>query len=240
MTLADNFRRTTDVWINAATSGPQVRAWLAADVDANVAEMVAAGLVSPRYRRFVDGVEDAPNAAVILNREGSGSIRYQFSAMAEAATFALNYAVSHSPVASGAYQRAWFFLVNGAPFTNPDFTQLPLGAEIILTNHMAYHRKIDVGGMRISVSPQIIEQTRQAVMRAYPFIDAQRQFITIPGGYVLRGRAVRSGLSYDKKSRAKPVSKRYIQVAPPRSTRRADSRAGEMMTYPALVMRELV
>lgn len=242
MSLADNCRRTFDVMVARATTGAEVRAFIAAEADRNVRKLIAAGAVPPAYRRFVNGVENAPNETVLVNAAGSGSIRYQFSNMAEAAGFALQYAIAHSPRQSGAYANAWYLLVNGTPYTSTDLRALPLGAEVIVTNHMDYHRKIDVGGMRMSVAPQIVEATRQAVMRKFPNVTAERRFITIPGGYVLRGRAFRSGISYDAKTKAKGAKPkdRYFQLHPRKATNRADARRGEVMTYPSLVLTESV
>jgi hypothetical protein len=231
--LAANFKRTVDVRVAQATTGPAIRAFIAAAAERNVAELVASGSASPLFRRFVDGVENAPNESVRINTAGTGIIRYQFSSMSEAAAFALNFAVTHSPRLSGEYADSWFLLVDTKPWTG-DLRSLPLGAEVTLTNNADYHRKVDVGGMRMKVAPQIVEQTRQAVMRKYPGITAERIFITIPGGYVLKGRAVRSGLSYDKKT------KRFFQREAPRTTRRSDARKGEIMTYPSLAMYEKI
>lgn len=249
MSLADNFQRTYGVWVNDATSGVEVRAWLAAEADSNVAAMIAADDVAPNYRRFVDGVENAPNEAVTINAAGTGSILYAFSNMAEAAGFALDFAISHSPKLSGDYAASWYLLVDGQPYASADLMAIPLGAEVIVSNYRPYHRKIDVGGMRMDVAPQIVEATRQAVMRKFPGISAERKFITIPGGYVLgsgttgRARAIRSGISYDKKTKAPkgtPLKSRYFQLHPARKTNRSDARKGEEMTYPSLVMNEAI
>lgn len=230
MSFATNFRRTYEVMV-ARQTGPDVRQFLSDRSDAAVGQLIAAGAASPLYRRFVNGVEDA--AGNTINLRG-GSIRTVFSSMAEAAGFALQFAMDRSPVKSGAYRESWYLLVNTVPYGSADLRSIPLGAEVTLSNFADYARKIDVGGQRMSVAPQIVEATRQAVQRKFPGITCERVFITIPGGYVLKGRAVRSGISYDKKT------KTYFQKFIPKATNRADSRRGEVMTYPSLVMTERV
>lgn len=238
MSLLANFRRSYDLMVGATITGPEVRQFVADDVAASVQGMIQAG-ASPRYRQFVNGVENAPLTS--LKFDGTSTIRTVFSSLAEAGAFALEFAVAHSPRLSGEYADNWFFLVDTVPWGR-DLSGIPFGAELALTNRSDYHRKIDVGGMRMSVAPQIIEATRQAVMRKFPGIIAERLFIQISNGYVLKGRAIRSGISYDKKlaGKRKDKSAGYIQRSAPTQTNRKDSRAGEMMTYPTLVMHEPV
>ncbi|MDR3474427.1 MAG: hypothetical protein P4M09_22490 [Devosia sp.] len=228
MSLGATFRRSVTILVDR-TAGPDAAAKRVGEVArASVAELVRAGAASPSYRRFVDGVAGAPEETVRLD---GGTITYLFSRLSEAAAFALDYAVSHSPARRGTYRNSWFLIVDGKPYTGPIAAIQP-GAEVALTNSQPYHRKIDVGGQKMSVPPGIVEATRQAVLRKFGGIDAQRVFLTLPGGYVLKGHAYRSGLTYDKKGKA--YVRRHARVA----TNRADSRKGEAMTYPALVMTE--
>lgn len=235
--LAENFRTRTTLMVSQATTGKQVQQFIAAEASARVGELIASGSASPIYRRFVNGSENAPNDTIRL--DGTGTISYLFSNMAEAVGFALDYAIKHSPRDSGAFIAKWYLLVDTVPFVSADLLSIKPGAEVTLTNNADYFRKIDVGGMRMRVAPQIVEATRQAVMRKFPNITAVRRFITIPGGYVLKGHAFRSGISYDKKLKGNQRSK-YFQAFARKKTNRADSRAGQIMTYPALIMYETV
>lgn len=235
--LAENFRTRTTLMVDQATTGKQVQQFIANEANARVAELIASGSASPIYRRFVNGSENAPNDTIRL--DGTGTISYLFSNMAEAAGFALDYAIKHSPRDSGDFISRWYLLVNGQPFVSADLLSIKPGSEVTLSNNADFFRKLDVGGMQMRVAPQIVEATRQAVMRKFPAITAVRRFITIPGGYVLKGHAFRSGISYDKKLKGNQRSK-YFQRFARRATDRADSRAGEVMTYPALIMYEAV
>jgi hypothetical protein len=118
--------------------------------------------------------------------------------------------------------------VGGVPWTQP-LEDIPPNAEVGITNISDYARKIDVGGMRMSVPPNIVETVRQLCQRKYPAFLFERIFVTIPGGYILRGRAVRSGLSFDKR-------RGFFQSSPRRPTNRTDARAGQRLTYPSLII----
>jgi hypothetical protein len=71
--------------------------------------------------------------------------------------------------------------------------------------------------MKMRVPHQIIESGRRAVMAIWGnMIDARRTMITIPGGYILKGK-------FKRGVRAK--SRRKLQ---------RDTQAGQQMTYPTL------
>lgn len=235
MTFATNFRRTYEVMV-ARQTGPEVAQFLADRAEDAALELIATRAASPQFRRMVNGLPASQGVLPgqsLIKLDGTGSIRYVFSSMAAAAAFALEFAVNHSPRLSGAYADNWYLLVDTVPYASADLNAIKIGAEVTLSNNSDYHRKIDVGGMMMSVAPQIVEATRQAVMRKFPGITCERIFLTIPGGYVLKGRAVRSGISYDKKTR------KFYRKNIPLFTNRADSKRGQVMTYPSLVMSEL-
>jgi hypothetical protein len=231
MSLGTNFKRTVDLFVARSVEGAQVQGYLADQALNRINSLIQSGQASPSYRLFTNSVLDADPRTIKL--DGTGRIEALFSSLVDAAVFAYEFAVKKSPEKSGDYKKNWFFIVNGQPWTAP-LSQIPPGAEVVLTNNSDYHRKIDVGGqrLRMSVRPQIIEQTRQAVMKKFPGIVAERKFITIPGGYVLKGQSYRSGISYDKKTR------KYIRLHPRQQTRRSDTRKDEPMTYPSLFLTE--
>lgn len=158
------------------------------------------------FERYVNGRAGVSEDAVIP----PGPIVYEFSWLQEIAEYALAFAEARSPVLSGRYKASWFALVNGSRVT--DFSSIPSDAELIITNDQPYARKVDVGAMKMRVPPGIIEDMRQAVMRRFGnVITAERRFINLEGGYILKGQGGKRG-------------------------RRA-ARAGAEMTYPALVVR---
>ena len=198
---------------------------LAGAARAQLAELMADGSASPVFTRWVDGVEGAPEDAV----RPDGTILYEFQYLGEVVTFALDYCRTHSPVDSGAYRDAWFAQIGGV-MIDPTAGRIPPDAEVLVTNDQPYHRKIDVGAMRMTVPPHIIEQCRQAVLGRWGTqVWAGVRFVQLPGGYVLRGQARPSIYKVD-------IPRRGI-VAGQRRPIRSDLRAGQAMTYPALALR---
>ena len=186
---------------------------LAEFAKAELADAIARGEGSPLYDRYVNGVLGAPESAVVP----PGPILYDFIWWQEIVTFALQYLVERSPVRSGRYKRSWLVMVDGRPA--PDPAAIPLNAEVALVNDQPYSRKIDVGHMKMSVPPLIVEDARQAVMRLFGnMLTARRMLIELPGGYVLKGR-FRKGAG-----------------AGARKGLRKDTQAGQPLTYPALVL----
>lgn len=97
-------------------------------------------------------------------------------------------------------------------FALVDGAQVPLekigaAASVTITNDKPYARKIEVGAMTLRVPPGIVEQTRKAVQRRYSnVVSAELRYIRLAGGYVLKGG------------------------------HRKGRRAGDPLTYPALVI----
>ena len=151
--------------------------------------------------------------------------------------FALAFAVARSPAASGerhgksafpeAYRKRWFVAVDGVRWTG-DLREIPAGAEVMVTNDQPYHRKIDVGGMKVSVPPGIVEAARQATMRRFPTLFCGMGFVTWPGAYVLKGHG--RSMAQRHSAYLKFYGRKTVGVF-----RKATS-PGQVMTYPALIL----
>ena len=165
-------------------------------------EAIASGRASPAYTTFVDGREGAREEEV----KPDGAILYRFNLLGEAVTFALDFARRQSPVRSGAFRDAWIVAVDGRRWTGL-VRDIPVAAQVTIVNTQPYARKIDTGSIQ-TIGYALVEATRQAVMRKFPNVKADRQFVTLPGGYVIKGH----------------------------SHRRRRSSPGERMTYPAIVL----
>lgn len=192
--------------LQLATSGlspDAIRRELAAFAKREVAALIQKGEVPPRYTRFVNGREGAPEESVTL----PGPIVYDFDRLSEVIAFALREAEQRSPKKSGRYRESWFVMVGGALWTGGE---IPSGAEVLVTNDQPYHRKIEVGAMRMSVPPGIVEAVYQAVRRRFGNrVRADVRFVTLAGGYRLKRNGARRG-----------------------------RRAGDPMTYPALLLQD--
>jgi hypothetical protein len=192
---------------------------VAADQQKRHAAIARAGLVNhlaglkakPAVVTFVDGRRDASEGSV----KPFGVIRYEFRRMADVAVWALARCRELSPVQSGKYRAAWFVMAGGKQV---DPAAVAAADQITITNDQPYHRKLEVtvnsqrlhGGKKsIRVPPGIVEAVRQELLRKYPGISAEVSFLELAGGYTL-----------------KPSGRR----------RRKDSRAGQAVTYPALVI----
>jgi hypothetical protein len=229
MSLAGNFRRTVEVLVKPHFTGAEVRAYIAAEAERNIADLIRTRRAVPIYRRYTNGVENLPYDQINF----PGSINIEFSSIQIAVGDALDFCQRKSPEgATGEYARRWIVVVDGSLMADANLRDIPQTSQIAITNFSDFHRKLDVGGLKLKngVAPQIIEQARQYIMRKYPSITAQRIFITLPDGYVLKGRQRSSGLHFNKKT------KQFEHSRPSRVTDRKDSREGQQMTYPALIL----
>lgn len=163
------------------------------------------------WKRRVNNVPDAPESALKVG----GSILYNFSTLSQAVRMGLEECRRRSPVRSGNFQKAWIVLYNDVLWEHEP-EDLPFNAEVYIVNPAPYARKIDTGGMKMSMPPKIIEGARQVVRRTYPEINVARKFINLSGHmgrwnapYLLRRDGGRRG-----------------------------SRSGQPITYPALVLRD--
>jgi len=182
-----------------------------------------------------------------------GVIAYRWQYWREIVEWALKELQDRSPVDSGEYRAGWFVMVNGDRVA-PD--RIPIGArQVIITNDRPYHRKVEVGAMRMRVPPHIIEAVRQEIFKGR-FGNAVRpsiRFITIPNGYILEGRqrsAAKKYAAWIKAGRKKTVNLAALSPLQNRRSKafregrstlvsRADTRKGQPLTYPALVLEAL-
>jgi hypothetical protein len=237
MSLSSNFRRTMSVMVDRHTSSAEARRRVAAVARDGLTELIRTGRASTVYQTTVDGRRNAPLETVRLDK---GRIEFIFGQMARAAEFAVDLAKKRSPVKGGKYRDSWFVLVDKKPWTAPLAT-IPSGVEVWITNAADYHRKIDRGGQKTKMPPYIVEDVRQAVQRRFPGLDAGVDFVTLPGGYVLKGYGWDSGLSFRKRlnpSRPDQELGWNRRFAKPKANGRPDRAPGVPMTYPTIIISE--
>jgi hypothetical protein len=168
---------------------------------------------SERYERYVNGNLGAAEETVVP----PGPIVYVYQWWREVIEFALQSLVERSPEKSGRYKQSWFVMTPGGRVKS--FDDIPINSDVIISNDQPYSRKIDVGHMRMSVPPGVVEDGRKMVLAKFGnLVTARRTMIPLPGGYVLKGHFRRG----------------YRQFA--RTKLRKDTAAGAQMTYPALVL----
>lgn len=154
----------------------------------------------PHVTTFVDGRKGASEDSV----KAYGVIRYEFTRLAEIAAFALRRAQELSPVGDGRggggdpgghYRDAWFAMVGGRQVA-PE--AIPAGApEVVITNDKPFHRKLEMtvnaasfrGKAMARLPAGIVERVRQEILREFgKTLDVSVSFITLQGGYTLKGR----------------------------------------------------
>jgi hypothetical protein len=178
-----------------------------------LAGSISSGEGSKLYQRFVNGREGAAEETVVP----PGPIVYQFSWWPEIITFALEALVARSPEKSGRYKRSWFAMLAETRLVS--FDDLPINAEVTLTNDQPYSRKIETGHMQMSVPHGVVEDVRQMVQRQYgALIMAQKKMILLQGGYILKGHFTKGIRQFSRKKLQR------------------DTQAGQPVTYPALVL----
>lgn len=216
------FRQQVQAFIDAKLSPAARSRILAQTARDGLKQLIASGQASPTYQTFVDGTRDDNEDDV--RGDGSGRILYRFDVQAQAATFALAFLQTRSPVASGEYRSAIWVGVNGLYVRAPAFdpSNIPAGAEVTIVDTAPYARKVESGHMRMSVPRAPFQDARQVTQRRFPAVSVEATYVfaasDIGGGYVLRGR-------FRKGFRAKARKKLG-----------SDTAAGADMTYPALVL----
>lgn len=202
--------------IQVATAGlseATIRGMLANFARQELAGVISRGEGSAMYDRYVNGRKGLDEDDVIV----PGPILYDFIWWAPIIEFALKTLHDRSPVLSGDYRNAWHVRVNNQVVTAYD--KLPRDAEIYITNDVPYARKIEVGHMRMSVPPGVVEQAKRIVSRKYGrLIHVSQTWMRLPNPYILKGHFTRG---------IKPGARRGLA---------RDTRAGAEMTYPALYM----
>jgi hypothetical protein len=176
--------------ILAETSPEAIRAAFIAYARKGIADFIARQEDKPEYIIKVNGVTATSEDALGLQQPAT--ITYELLRLPQVARYALLTAIAMSPKGpTGRYKNAWFLLVDN---TETSVDQIPRSArEIILVNDEPYARKINVrGAKRQGVPPGIVERIRQLVLHKFgSFVDANIEFHTLRGGYILRTNTAR-------------------------------------------------
>lgn len=179
-------------------------------------QMIAAGRASPRYRRFVDGVEGAAEEAV--RPADGGRIVYRFGILGPVCTFALSFLINRSPARSGiplnpatgktAHFRDGFYFgitegvrTDGGKFVPAaQFDPALLTAtvtQVVIGNMVPYSRKVDVQliglkSLSFSVDPGLFDDAVKQIRARFGSVVSVKRVWTMdfPGQYILRNRQV--------------------------------------------------
>ncbi|UMM63096.1 hypothetical protein [Aristophania vespae] len=202
--------------VDATLSPAILSAHLASRALSELNAVIKSGEAPDYYDKFVDGRKGVPESSV----KPDGIIVYRFNWLAPCLEYGLNYVKKRSPVDSGTFQDSWLAIVNGSICPPDSFKDIPLDAEVMITNFQPYARKIEVGAMKtISASKGILTSTRSALRRRFRNLEITRAFITIPPGLI-------EGVPYVLKKRKTVRNRKTKQITQVQQT----------MTYPALII----
>lgn len=200
--------------LQVATAGLEPEAInkaVAAFAKQEVRRVIAQGIASSQYDRFVNAVHGAPEEAY----KAPGAIVYEFVNWPLVINAVLAELTKRAPRKSGRFASSFIVISGGAVVT--DFTAIAGGQEVIITNAQPYVRKAEVG--RLSIAPRhLFDGAKLAMSRRFSAaFSFQTRFLNISGGlhplipYVL------------KRSQGG----------------RKDRQAGMPITYPAIIMNAL-
>lgn len=234
--MSGTFSRSIRAFADRALSPAALSRHLATVARQARDELIREGSAPDSYETFVDGRRGAAEETV----RPDGAIVYRFNLLGLAARLALDTAVRMSPRApheGGDFANGWVVAVDGKPWIGA-LTDIPAGAEVMIVNTVPYARKIQVGAMPLmSVPPGIVERVRSRVRSRFPTLDAEVTFVRLPSSfgdarfptpYILRGRQRSFAVAHIARIRAN--GGRSVV------TNRKDSREGEQVTYPALII----
>lgn len=199
---AATFQREVQVFIDKEIA-PEVMTKRFSDyAEADVAKLIAAKRASPRWRRYVDGVEGAPPESVNVG----GTIIYEFDYLADVTVFALTFLEARSPHRTGEFAHSFYLGLDGKFVPAARFNAATMGdvQEVVIGNIQPYTRKIDVQlvgttRLRFSTPPGLFDDAAQAIRARFGnTVTAKRVYtMQFPAAYRLKtgkraGRQVES------------------------------------------------
>lgn len=228
MAKAKAFNERLRVFVDRTLSPAAQSRRLAEVAKAERDRLIAAGRASPKYRRWVDGVEGAPEESV--RAADGGRIVYRFSVLPAVCAFALSFLINRSPARSSAplnpatgktahYRDSFYFgvktregeggkFVPAASFNPRALT--PNVTEIIIGNSLPYSRKVDVQligheSLSFSVPPGLFDDAVKAIRARWGDVVEVKRVYTMdfPNQYRLRSRQVWTAGKHKGKSRGR-------------------------------------
>ena len=173
--------------------------------------VIAEGIASPRYERYVNAVHGAPEEAY----KAPGSIRYEFVNWSLVINAALDELKKRGPhPRSGRFNDSYVVIVGGrVPVT--DYSKIRSDAEVIITNFQPYVRKAEVGYLGIPEQRLFKGTARVIASRFNGAFTAISKFVDVPAG-------INPMMPYHLKNRG-------------RSNHRISRKSG-VLSYPAIII----
>jgi hypothetical protein len=221
--------------LRVATAGmepEEINKAVAAFARQEVRRVIAEGIASPEYERYVNGVPGAPEEAY----KAPGSIVYEFTNWPLVIQSALAELQKRSPRRSGRFAGSFIVIVGGRIVT--EYRSIPAAAEVIIVNFQPYTRKAETGLLK-QPKRYVFDGTKRVLNSRFNGVfKAETRFLNIGSGvhpeipYILKGRV---------KVRAAAQNNRSSAFRAGRSTlsSRKETAAGQALTYPAIVINAL-
>lgn len=186
--------------LRVATAGMEPEAInraVAAFAKQELRRVIADGSASPRYDRYVNGVEGAPEEAYMA----PGSIVYEFTNWPLVINAALDELKKRGPRPKSGQFNSSYVVIVGGRLPVMDYSKIRSDAEVIILNAMPYSRKAEVG--RLGIPEQRLFRGTQRVMssRFNGAFTFQTKFLDVPAGinpmmpYHLKNRRSRDRIS---------------------------------------------
>ncbi|TIP07801.1 hypothetical protein [Mesorhizobium sp.] len=138
--------------------------------------VIAEGIASPIYDRYVNGVYNAPEEAV----KAPGPIVYEFINWPLVINAALQELIRRSPRRSGRYAGSFVVVVGGRTVVT-DYSRLRADAEVIIFNVQPYTRKTETGYN--GPGKRHFELSKGALNRRFNGVFRfETKYVDVPGG----------------------------------------------------------
>lgn len=190
--------------LKVATAGMEPEAInraVAAFAKQEVRRVIAEGIASPLYDRYVNAMKGAPEEAY----RAPGAIVYEFANWPLVVNAVLAELQKRSPRKSGRFASSFVVIVGGRTIIT-DYTKIRPGAEVIITNAQPYVRKAEVGLLGIPELRLFAGTARLMTSRFRGAFTFTSKFLDVPAGiHPLMPYRLKTGRSGDRISRKSGV-----------------------------------
>jgi hypothetical protein len=174
--FGSSIQHSIQVLVDSRLSSAEAHAFVGTICRQKLADVESQGY-GKSFAHTVDGVLGAAEETARLD---GGEVRYFFTSLTEAVTFALAFLHGASPRGkTGKFEQAWFIIVNNQPWVGA-IKDIPRGSLVMISNYAPYARHLETGWKNRRAGRHMTEKARSAVKRQFPGITVQSLFITIP------------------------------------------------------------
>lgn len=222
--------------LRVATAGMEPEAInqaVAAFAKQELHRVIAEGIASPEYERYVNAVAGAPEEAY----RAPGAIVYQFTNWPLVIRAALDELQKRAPRKSGRFAASFIVIAGGQIVSS--FRTIPAEAEVIILNFQPYTRKAETGLLK-QPKRYVFDGTKRSLARRFSGVFRfETRFLNVASGvhpeipYILKGNVRVRTAAQNNRSSAFRAGRATLAS-------RKDTAAGQPLTYPAIVINSAV